>query len=583
MRKFNASVVVGAILLSVPGAAVDAAAQSVAAVRAPAVGVGLAPVAGALGAAPVFRPSMPSLPSVGLMPTLTLPGVVARPSAAVLSASVAAVPVAVAVPAAQAAVAAQAAAPAGPTAVARELTVRLSENPVLAAIAKPAPRSALGSKGAASGVFFDAARPFTSNGIEPVPVSGSRAGPNGLKPAAARRPIPAPDAADFPRRMLEKGNKASTAILWSNVLTLGLGAAVGAAAVITGAAAWTTAAGLVAGLALPFLPAYGRMLALSSMRSVSDGVPTERRTLMFPTLFKGVEQAGLGVALSSLGVKAVLIGAGYAAWTLAATNPVLAALTAAVGLSALLTRSRTAAFADGIELLKIALLGRLREGIPVATDVSSLPGKTSLQKRYWFLKAPDVGAPIARLDSTYLAMREHGLSVVEAFKTALLSHLLFGPKTQSGLSLQERWDLGLLFRPFDIYLPNLFQAQGYSNSRIFAPAGNKRGLTPGDIDLVEFERMFELYAPGRAHMSAADMKRMREGNALRDESEGRGSWFSRWQGVLAAKRRADQLVELYADVVVEEEGRLVPAVSRDMLLRVYRGLAQEDIRRERAY
>ena len=73
---------------------------------------------------------------------------------------------------------------------------------------------------------------------------------------------------------------------------------------------------------------------------------------------------------------------------------------------------------------------------------------------------------------------------------------------------------------------------------------------------------------------------MREGNQLRDARDGRGNRLSRLTGRLAAKRRTDQLLLLFADVVVEEDHNLVPAVSKAMLLRFYQGAAQYDLLRE---
>jgi hypothetical protein len=137
-----------------------------------------------------------------------------------------------------------------------------------------------------------------------------------------------------------------------------------------------------------------------------------------------------------------------------------------------------------------------------------------------------------------------------------------------------------LFGWFKVYLPNISQAQGYSSTRIYAPADNRKGLKAGDLDREEFECMFRTYAPGRDYLTAYDHARMREGNQLRDAREGRGNWLSRTMGRLAAKRRADQLFLLFSDRVVEEDHNLVPAISREMLLRFYQGAAQYDLLRE---
>jgi hypothetical protein len=221
----------------------------------------------------------------------------------------------------------------------------------------------------------------------------------------------------------------------------------------------------------------------------------------------------------------------------------------------------------------------MREGQPV-TNPADLPGATALEKRYWFLKG-DHTEPVATFGSMYRALRISGLPFWTAFVTTVLSLVSFGPKTQKGMTRAEKRTAGI--GPFDwfaTYIPRLFQAEGYSSTRIYARTGNPKGLAPGELDMDEFERMFRTWAPGRDYLTAYDFRRMREGNQLRDAREGRGTWLSRWAGRLAAKRRADQLLLLFADRVVEENHLLVPAVSRDILLRFYQGAAQYDLIRE---
>lgn len=384
---------------------------------------------------------------------------------------------------------------------------------------------------------------------------------------------PWPDAEHFPLRALEAATATSARVLKGDLRTSGLGTVAATAAVLTGAASVTVGLGLVGALAVPLVLFPKRMLAWRFLQKAWQSMHTDRRTQMFPTLYQGEKWARTAASRGRLASLATVGAAGWLAWGLFAAHPVVAVLTALVGVSALVNRGAAAHWLSEMVVAKVAIQGRLRQGVAVTTDAEHLPGKTALEKRYWFLKAPDSGAPVARLYTTYLALAEHGLSKPKAFMTALLSHLLFGPKTQRGLGLKGRRQAGVLFSPFAIYLPNLHQAQGYSNTRIFKA---------GEVDLAEFERMFDLYAPGRDYMTAYDFARMREGNRWRDADEGRGNAFSRLTGLFAAKRRAEQLLELYADRVVEEDKKLVPAVSKDMLLRVYRGTAQEDIRKERA-
>jgi hypothetical protein len=181
----------------------------------------------------------------------------------------------------------------------------------------------------------------------------------------------------------------------------------------------------------------------------------------------------------------------------------------------------------------------------------------------------------------YRKLRESGLPPWTAFGTAVLSLLSFGPKTQRGMTAKQKRSAGIRFLDrFSIWLPNISQAQGFSSTRVYAPVGNTKGLRPGDLDLEEFERMFRCYAPGRDYLTAYDFARVREGNQWRDARAGRGNWLSRCAGRLAAKRRSDQLLLLFADRVVEEDHSLVPAISKELLLRFYQGTAQDDLLRE---
>jgi hypothetical protein len=181
----------------------------------------------------------------------------------------------------------------------------------------------------------------------------------------------------------------------------------------------------------------------------------------------------------------------------------------------------------------------------------------------------------------YAALRQSGLPPWTSFATTVLSIFSFARKTRKGMTRAQRRNANIGFlAPFTIYLPNIHQAQGFSSTRIYAPADNTKGLAPGDLDIEEFDRMFRCYAPGRDYFTAYDFARMREGNELRDARDGRGYWLSRRLGRLASKRRTDQLLLLFADRIVEEDHQLVPAISKSMLLRFYQGVAQYDLLRE---
>lgn len=102
----------------------------------------------------------------------------------------------------------------------------------------------------------------------------------------------------------------------------------------------------------------------------------------------------------------------------------------------------------------------------------------------------------------------------------------------------------------------------------------------GEIDMDEFEFLFRSYAPGRDHLTAYDFSRMIEGLAVSDAKQGRGNWFSRLLQRRADTRRAHELIHSFADMVVEEDKKLVPAISRKMLLAFYDGSAQAQLTRE---
>jgi heme peroxidase len=392
---------------------------------------------------------------------------------------------------------------------------------------------------------------------------------------------PWPDAEKFPLRMLEQDTANSRKIVKTNFVTLGLGVAASIVGVVTGALPVTTAVLFAAGLTVPLALGVNRLFAWRHYQKVWQAVYTDERTSLFPTLFKGEKYSNQNAFWGKLFALGVMDGAGMLAWGLLHAHPVTAALMLAVSLSGLGTFGAIKSYKKDIAVLQTSLLSRLRAGLPV-TDAKNVPGATALEKRYWFLKPASSDKPVATLFNTFRALEAHGLPRFKAFMTAALSQLMFGPKTHKNMTWGEWFSTGMWYQPFAIYLPNLIDAQGYSNTRIFAARGNTKGLKPGDVDMDEFERSFKLYAPGRDYMTAYDMTRMREWNQWRDKQDGRGNPISRTLGRLAAKRRADQLIALYADRVVTEDGKHVPAVSKGMMLRVYQGSAQADITNERA-
>lgn len=253
----------------------------------------------------------------------------------------------------------------------------------------------------------------------------------------------------------------------------------------------------------------------------------------------------------------------------------------------------TKQFKQDLRNTRIALLGRLKQD-QSTVDPATLPGETAIQKKYWGLlldensnpRLDEKGQPklTAKFGDSYDFLRRSGASPWTSVMTAALSHVGFAGKTQKNMTKEEKE----LHKPgrFDIYVPNLIDAQAHSNARVYASRETARakGLKPGDIDISEFDRMFR-EAGMREVLTAEDMKVAIESNRFRDKQEGRGNPLTRWLGSMAAKRRVDQLFDLFADRVVWQEakfGKLVPGISRQRLLEVYNGTAQAELLKERA-
>lgn len=392
------------------------------------------------------------------------------------------------------------------------------------------------------------------------------------------------DTETFPVRLLDTANANSSAIL-KKTFKLALWGSFTAFSAWMGVAvsAFTIVPVAAAALGLPVLLYYKRMLAYRYMQKTWQSAYTDRRRSMFPTLFLGEKVSRWAAGAGKLAATSAMLVAGFAAVSLIATNPVVAIFAGITALKARSVIGATKQYENDMAILKVALQNRLREGYPAATvENVGYGAKSDLERRYWFLIPPGAKQPVATVWHSYRVLHEHGLGRVMAFKTALMSHLIFGHRTQRGMGLKARWKAGILFNPFAIYVPNMIQAQGPSSTGVYAHENNNKGLTPGDIDTTVFDEMFSRYAPGRDYMTAYDFARMREDKRWRDAQKGIGGPVSRWLGEIAVKKRTSQLLQLYADTVANEDKHLVPAISRDMMLRVYKGTAQADIAAERA-
>lgn len=102
---------------------------------------------------------------------------------------------------------------------------------------------------------------------------------------------------------------------------------------------------------------------------------------------------------------------------------------------------------------------------------------------------------------------------------------------------------------------------------------NPLGLAAGRFDERQFDRQFRRFAPGRDSMTAYDFARLRESCPA---FQGIAGLWTRW----AAQRQTRALLRYLGDRVIEEDHRLVPAISRGELLRFYQGTALFDVFRE---
>ncbi|MBI3566210.1 MAG: hypothetical protein HY079_13525, partial [Elusimicrobia bacterium] len=342
---------------------------------------------------------------------------------------------------------------------------------------------------------------------------------------------------------------------------------------------WWTAGLAAAPLALTYSlyrRARARWSAAEVARAAAGSVPSAR-----PALTARVEEAAADARSArlwaKLGAFTVLDLAGMVAWSLSALHPVaavaLGATALVLGLSFL---KKAKAFDADLAVLRVGTLASLRRGA-AKVDPATLPGDTALAKRYWFL-LEGKDTPVATFSDSYAALKRGGLAAPKAFVTAALSHLSFSAKSQKSMTAEQK----ARFKPgrFDLFVPGLIDAAGYGNTRVYAETGPERG----NVDRAEFERLFRDFG-GRDYLTAYDLARVREANQWRDAVEGRGTRLQRLIGRFAAKRRADQLMELFADHVVwedEQVGRLVPAIGKERLWSFYTGAAQRELLDERA-
>jgi hypothetical protein len=339
----------------------------------------------------------------------------------------------------------------------------------------------------------------------------------------------------------------------------------------------------IVSLAIPFVAANLAVRQYASAQSQMAAAAAQAKDAPGDALIgseAATKSARRGKLLGSIGAFTLLDVGGMIAFHLFAAHPIGALIIGATsvyfGTAALKAGRR---YVEALDTQRVALKNTLTLGA-TARSAADLPGETAIQKRYWFLLGGKK-SPVATLSDSYAALTKSGLPKWQAFTTAALSHLSFARKTQKNMTAAEkaRWNPDL----FDIYVPNIIDASGYSNTNVYSDGSNPV-VKKGDVDMAEFERLFREFGM-RDYLTAYDLTRIREANQYRDAQAGRGNWFSRLKGRLAAKRRADQLLQIFADKVVWEDelhGRHVPAITRERLLQVYQGPAQYQLMDERA-
>src|SRR5262249_3999781 len=101
------------------------------------------------------------------------------------------------------------------------------------------------------------------------------------------------------------------------------------------------------------------------------------------------------------------------------------------------------------------------------------------------------------------------------------------------------------------------------------PATDPAAGTSRQVDESELARLLLTYAPGRDYLTAYDFARLHEGERVRAAVTGHFTVLGRLVQRWVALRQTARLLDTFADLVVEEDRKLVPAISKEMLRSVY--------------
>jgi hypothetical protein len=395
-----------------------------------------------------------------------------------------------------------------------------------------------------------------------------------------------PDTQQYPERLYQKVWGLKSELARADVKTFLLGSVTGLAAIFTGAASPSAVRLVLAVYAAGAISLAGkRIMIMKDLEDCWRACYTDLRKHKYGLLADAQAWIDRAAFFGKLGALGVLAGGGYMVWQTWSAKPLVAALFGLLALTGFSTRKTSDELVKQADLLAIALLKRMAAPLHyVGEDApeverriteDDLRGATDLERHYSYL-AGDNPHPVATFSSCYYALRtQDRLAPWTALGTAILSVILFGRKTQKGLSLKQKWAVGIgLFDWFKIYIPGLIHAQGKSNTRAFAAVGNEKGITPGDLDMEEINLLWAWNCPGLTKMSEYSAARAREWLRLRDKEEGNGNFLSQWFGQLALARRHSQMFDAYSDTEIEEDGAIVRAVSYEQYLAFYKGIAR---------
>ncbi|MBI3554434.1 MAG: hypothetical protein HY077_18210 [Elusimicrobia bacterium] len=384
---------------------------------------------------------------------------------------------------------------------------------------------------------------------------------------SSRGAPPAPKSPETAQERLASRSGASGAKLMTySIINTGL-------SLIAAVAAAGAGVKLSSALILALVPLATTLVSAAMRRAASAKLETAGAEKNFAALFAAEKQAGRSVWVSRLGALAPMDLGGMLALRLMHAAPLAAAVLGAAVFGGWAVWRGAKKFGQSVGLQRAQLYGVLKEGEP-QIPIEDLPGQSALEKHGRYFSG---GEAVAKFRRTYHYIRMQGLSPFGSFTTAVSWHLFFSGKTQKNMTPEERDR----FKPgrFDNYIPNFPDAQGPTNTRIYAMRDIPGIAKRGDVDMREFERIFRDFAPGGDYVTMKDLRRLWAANAERDAD--RTNWLTRRIGKTAFNKRFKQLLIILADRVVEEDGKLVPAISRAGLLRYYEGGAAYDLLRER--